>query len=74
MYQNNLKKILKERGIKQNWLAEKTKIKEPTLSNIIKGKCAPTMNNAKKIMDVLGISFEEVWVANEINENNDTEK
>ena len=51
------KMLLKERGVKQNWLASKTGISQFHISNILCGRVTITESNKRKINDVLNVDF-----------------
>ncbi|WP_369427805.1 helix-turn-helix transcriptional regulator [Membranihabitans maritimus] len=55
-----LKEILKSKGIKQKWLAEKVGVSEVTISNWVQQKSSPNMIHMKKLCDILGMSVEEL--------------
>ncbi len=55
--QKKIQAYLKERGIKQSWLAEKTGISNPHISNIIAERVLFTQENLDKINSVLGTDF-----------------
>ncbi|BAO04886.1 MULTISPECIES: helix-turn-helix transcriptional regulator [Clostridium] len=58
---NNLKEILKDKGIKQVWLAEQVGINSKTLSNIINGKYNTSLEVALKISEVLKMSTDDIF-------------
>lgn len=51
------KKVLKERGVKQNWLAMQTGISKEHISNILADRVLLTDENKEKINKVLGTDF-----------------
>ncbi|GLG01195.1 hypothetical protein Alches_12340 [Alicyclobacillus hesperidum subsp. aegles] len=59
--ETRLKKLLKERGLKQGWVAEQTGISLGAMSAIVNGKSDPTLRSARAIARVLGVSIEELW-------------
>lgn len=59
--ETKLKQILKERGIKQSFIAEKAKITPGTLSKIVRGESIPSLPVAIKIARVLETTVEELW-------------
>jgi putative transcriptional regulator len=56
-----LEKILKERGIKQVWLADKINKSPAELSRWLKGKRTPTYENMCKISKALNIPVEDIF-------------
>ena len=50
---NNLKKVLKEKRIKQKWLAERLGRSENTLTNWVQGKTNISVNDLYKISEIL---------------------
>jgi putative transcriptional regulator len=75
-----LEKILKDKGIKQVWLAREIRKSPAELNRWLKGKRTPSYENMRKIAKVLRVSVEEIFFdekvlvsANEnykLNENN----
>lgn len=57
-FKDNLKEILKERGISQRQLSEMTGITEATISKYSKGERVPSITNALKISESLGVSID----------------
>ena len=55
-----LKEILKSKGVKQKWLANKIGVSEVSVSNWVKGKSEPTLKNYQKISEVLNIPLTEL--------------
>ncbi|MBN3451421.1 transcriptional regulator [Clostridium botulinum] len=58
---NNLKEILKDRGIKQVWLAEQVGVNRKTLNNTINNKYNPSLELALKIAEVLNMSIHDIF-------------
>jgi len=58
---NKLKEILKERGIKQTWLAEKIGISHKTLSNIILNKYNTSLEVGLNISKMLNTPVESIF-------------
>ncbi|MEA2016391.1 MAG: helix-turn-helix transcriptional regulator [Actinomycetota bacterium] len=56
-----LEEILKEKGIKQVWLARKINKSPAELSRWLKGKRMPSNENMNKIAKVLGVSKKEIF-------------
>jgi putative transcriptional regulator len=50
---NSLKKVLKEKRIKQNWLAERLGKSENTLTNWVQGKTNISLKDLYKISEIL---------------------
>ncbi|HCL4447343.1 TPA: helix-turn-helix transcriptional regulator [Clostridium botulinum] len=58
---NNLKEILKDRGIKQVWLAEQVGVNRKTLNNTINNKYNPSLELALKIAEVLNMNIHDIF-------------
>lgn len=58
---NNLKKILKDKGIKQVWLAEQVGVNRKTLNNTINNKYNPSLEVALKIAEVLNMNIHDIF-------------
>ena len=58
---NRLKEILSERGLKQNFIAEKSGITRQTFSNLVNNRFNPSMELAFKICKVLELNLEDVF-------------
>ena len=58
---NRLKEILDERGTKNVWLAEKAKINNSTVGNIIKNRHNPNVEVAIRIAKALDMKVEDIW-------------
>lgn len=56
-----LAKVIKEKGLKKGWVAEKAGVTPGTLSLILNGKSDPTLKVALKISRVVGVPVEELW-------------
>lgn len=56
-----VKKIMKQRGITQSWLAEKTKTTEATLSRYINGNRRPQSDIAAAIAETLDVSLDYLF-------------
>lgn len=59
--ETKLKEIIRKRGLKQGFVAEKIGISQGTLSLIVQGKSIPTLPVAIKIAKFLNMSVEELW-------------
>ena len=55
-----LKDILKVKGVKQKWLAQKLGVSEVTVSNWVKEKRTPSPKHMEKICEILNISTREL--------------
>lgn len=58
---NNLKEILKERGIKQTWLAEQVGVTRATISNICNDKFLTSIELGFKIAKALDMDFNDIF-------------
>jgi putative transcriptional regulator len=56
-----LEDILKERGLKKGYIAEKANVSRAALSLILKGKSMPSLPVAMRIAEVLDIRIEDIW-------------
>jgi len=63
---NRLKEILDERGIKNVWLAEKAKINNSTVGNIIKNRHNPNIEVAIRIATALNMKVEDIWEVDDL--------
>ncbi|WP_341222000.1 helix-turn-helix transcriptional regulator [Polaribacter atrinae] len=55
-----LKELLRSKGVKQKWLANKIGVSEVSVSNWVKGKSEPTLKNYQKISEILNIPLTEL--------------
>ena len=55
-----LKELLKSKGVKQNWLAQRIGVSEVTMSNWVKGKSAPTRRNLEKLTEILNVHINDL--------------
>ncbi len=55
-----LSEILKKRGIKQKWIAEKLGVSETVVSNWVKGKHIPQPKYILKLAVLLNVSIEDL--------------
>jgi transcriptional regulator with XRE-family HTH domain len=51
-----LRKLIKERGIKQKWVAEQAGISETTFQRILDNKHSPNASNLARLSEALGVS------------------
>jgi transcriptional regulator with XRE-family HTH domain len=58
---NKLKEILVDKNLSQNWLAEKTELSVPTISNIVNNKTDVTLASAWKISIALRIDITDIF-------------
>ena len=59
-FQTRLKEILAERELKQADLCRATGIPTSLMSNYVKGKASPTLDNAIKIAEKLNVTLDEL--------------
>ena len=59
-----LKEIIKERGLKQNFIAEKVGVSVSALSSLATEKSLPTLDVAYRIAAELDLNVMEIWVLN----------
>lgn len=55
-----LKELLKSKGVKQNWLAQRIGVSEVTMSNWVKGKSFPTKKNLEKLSVLLDVHINDL--------------
>jgi repressor LexA len=55
-----LKELLKSKGVKQKWLANKIGVSEVTVSNWVKEKTHPSDKNYQKMSEVLSIPLKDL--------------
>ena len=55
-----LKELLKLKGVKQKWLANKIGVSEVTVSNWVKEKTLPSDKNYQKISEVLNVPLKDL--------------
>lgn len=55
-----LKEIMKSKGLKQKWLANKLGVSEVTVSNWCSGKSVPAKSNLQKISVLLDIPVKSI--------------
>jgi transcriptional regulator with XRE-family HTH domain len=55
-----LKELLKSKGVKQNWLAQKIGVSEVTMSNWVKEKSTPSKRNLEKLSYVLNVHLNDL--------------
>jgi len=59
---NRIKEILKEKGISQTWLAEKTDKSYTTINEYARNKRQPSIEDLYKIAEILNIEAKELLV------------
>ena len=60
-YECYLKDILERKGISQRDLAKGTGLNEVSISRYIKKQRVPSLHDAKKISDFLGVNVYSIW-------------
>lgn len=55
-----LKELLKSKGVKQNWLAQRIGVSTVTMSNWVKGKSHPSKKNLMKLSEVLNVHLSDL--------------
>ena len=55
-----LKEIIKEKGIKQSWLAKQIGVSEVTVSNWVKSKSIPNAEHLIKLSQLLDFTVEKI--------------
>ncbi len=55
-----LKELLKSRGVKQNWLAQRIGVSQVTMSNWVTGKSSPSKKNLIKLSEVLNVHLNDL--------------
>lgn len=55
-----LKEILKSKGIKQNYLAQRVGVSVVTVSNWVKGKSSPSKKHLDKLCEVLEVTEKDI--------------
>ena len=59
--ENNIKQVIKEKGIKQTYICEKLGINESVLSLIINNKRKPSQNRLKALARILNVSIKQMY-------------
>ena len=60
LFQTRIADLLREHGLKQADLCRKTKIPTSLMSNYVRGKVSPTLDNAIAIADALDVTLDEL--------------
>ena len=55
-----LKEVLKSKGVKQNYLAQRIGVSTVTLSNWVNGKSSPTKKHLEKLSEVLDVPIKDL--------------
>ena len=55
-----LKDIIKSKGIKQKWLAQKLGVSEVTVSNWVKEKSVPSKKHIDKLCELMEVSTKDL--------------
>ncbi|SNR32581.1 DNA-binding transcriptional regulator, XRE-family HTH domain [Lutibacter agarilyticus] len=55
-----LKELLKSKGVKQNWLAQRIGVSTVTMSNWVKEKSTPSKRNLEKLSEVLNVHLNDL--------------
>ena len=63
---NNIKKIIKEKGLKQTYICKELDINESVLSLIINGKRKPNQERLKALAKILNVSIKDLYPQVEI--------
>ena len=63
---NNIKKIIKEKGLKQTYICKELDINESVLSLIINGKRKPNQDRLKALARILNVSIKDLYPQVEI--------
>ena len=59
---NKVKEKIKEKGLKQSWIAYKTGISKTTMSKYVNGSRKLKYETAKKIADILECSPDDIFL------------
>ena len=59
--ENNIKQIIKEKGIKQIYICKELGINESVLSLIINGKRKPSQSRLKALARILNVSIKQMY-------------
>lgn len=60
-YECYLKDILENQGVSQRELAKGTGLTEVSISRYVKKQRVPSLHDAKKISDFLGVNVYSIW-------------
>jgi putative transcriptional regulator len=56
-----LDEIIKKRGLKKGFVAEKAQVSNAAFTLILKGKSIPTLQVAMRIAEVMELRIEDIW-------------
>lgn len=56
-----LGEIIRERGLRQDWLCQKSGVSQANMSRLASGKMFPTVLTAHRISRALGLKIEDIW-------------
>ena len=59
---NRIKEVLKDKGISQTWLAEKTGKSYPTINEYARNKRQPSLEDLYKIAEILNVEVKELLI------------
>jgi DNA-binding XRE family transcriptional regulator len=71
---NNLNSIIKKKGIKKTYLANKLGVTNQTMSNWLSGYSMPNLLMAKKLSEMLEATIEDIFFDNNNNISADKDK
>jgi len=63
---NRIKEVLKEKGIKQTWLAEQLGKSYNVVNGYVQNRKQPRIEVLYEIAEILGVSVKELLIDNEI--------
>lgn len=58
---NKIKEFISEKGLKVMFVIEKAGLSTSSFYEIMNGKAVPSLKNARKIANVLGVSLDELF-------------
>jgi transcriptional regulator with XRE-family HTH domain len=61
---NRIKAVLKERGIRQTWLAKKLGKSYNMVNSYVQNRSQPSLEDLNKIANILNIDIKELIVSN----------
>ncbi len=59
---NQIKEVLKDKGISQTWLAEKMEKSYPTINEYARNKRQPSLEDLYKIAEILNVEVKELLI------------
>lgn len=65
---NNIRKIIEDKGLKIAFVIDKTNISKSHFYDIMNGDANPSITNAIRISKVLGVTVEDLFKMNELEE------